>query len=166
MKCKVRCLKLELFPLFLSNNLKRKNGSWMKDKLTFITLAPNPACKSLTSPPPLDQLFHTKSGLSLTDKRLADDFQMIGDVDIFLNGAIPPPQSPSESESSPHVRPTTSNVSSLNLSEREWQSQNVFEEVTDSEEDDGGHGDGDFRAEVEIMIAGKYFIISSSALMI
>ena len=51
----------------------------------------------------------------------------------------------------------------LHLSEREWQSQNFFEEVTDSEEDDGGHGDGDFRAEVEIMIAGKYFIISSSA---
>ena len=76
---------------------------------------------------------------------------MIGDVDIFLNGAIPPPQSPSESELSPHVRPTTSNVSSLNLSEREWQSQNVFEEVTDTSEEDGGDGgDGDFQAEVEI----------------
>ena len=102
MKCKVRCLKLELFPLFLSNNLKKEKWQLDEDKLTFITLAPNPACKSLTSPPPLDQLFHTKSGLSLTDKRLADDFQMIGDVDIFLNGAIPPSQPPSESSPPSH----------------------------------------------------------------
>ena len=130
-----------------------------EDKLTFIILAPNPA---LTSPPPFDQLFHTNSGLSPTDKRLADGFQMIGDVNIFLNGAIPPPQPPSES--SPQVHLTISNVSSSHLSEREWRSHNVFEEVKDCEEDGGG--DDDFQAEVEIMIAGKYFIISSSALTI
>jgi hypothetical protein len=57
-----------------------------EDKLTFIRVILASASKSLAAPaPPLDELFHTNSGLSPTDKRLADDFQMIGDVNIFLN---------------------------------------------------------------------------------
>ena len=105
----------------------------------------------------MDELFHTSSGLSPTDKRLSDDFQMIGDVNIFLNGAIPPLQ-----PSSPQVHLTTSlgnsNVSSLHPSAKERQSPNFYE-VKGSEED---KDDDDFQAEVEIMIAGTYFI---SALM-
>ena len=124
-----------------------------EDKLTFIILAPtNLASEFLTAAPPLDELFHTSSGpgLSPNDKRLADDFQMIGDVNIFLNGAIPHPQ-----PSSPQVHLTTSSgnstvtVSSLHLSARE----SFIEEVKDSEEDIDSGG-GDFQAEVEIMIAG------------
>ena len=124
-----------------------------EDKLTFIILAPNPASSksldTLPPDPPLDELFQTNSGLSPTDKRLTDDFQMIGDVNIFLTGAIP--QSPPQS-SSPQVHLATSsgnsNVSSLHL----------FAEAKDSEEDIDG-GDGDFQAEVEIMIAGTYILL-------
>ena len=111
-----------------------------EDKLTFIILAPNTTSKSLDAPPSpiLHEILHTSSGLSPTDKRLADDFQMIGDVNVFLNGAIPPLQPSSH------------------------QDQIFFEEVKDSNEDIGG----DFQAEVEIMIAGIYFISSSSYEMI
>lgn len=160
MKCKVRCLKLE-FRVKIHNNFSFKE-KWQldEDKLTFIILAPISACKSLTSDPPtphLDELFRTNSGLSPTDKCLADGFQMIGDVNIFLNGAIPPSQPPSKSSPQVHIT-TTSNVSSLHLSARELQNQNFIEEVKDSEEDgDGDDGNGDFQAEVEIMIAGTYF---------
>ena len=130
-----------------------------EDKLTFIILAQKPASKSLAAPaPPLDELFHTSSGLSPTDKRLADDFQMIGDVNIFLNGPIPPQRPPQPSSSSPQVHLTTSSgnstVSSLHLLAREWKTQSFIEEVKDNEEDI----DGDFQAEVEIMIAGTCFI--------
>ena len=48
-----------------------------EDKLTFIILASA-----------LDEQFSMNLGFSPTDKRLAD-LQMIGDVNIFLNGAIP-----------------------------------------------------------------------------
>jgi len=105
----------------------------------------------------LDELSHTSSGLLPTDKRLADDFQMIGDVNIFLHGAIPPPQ-----PSSPQIHLTTSSgistLSSLHLSAKEFQSQDFFEEEKKSEEDldDGGDG-GDFQAEVEILIAEPSF---------
>ena len=128
-----------------------------EDKLTFIILALKPASETLrvnAPAPALDELFHTSSGLSPTDKRLADDFQMIGDVNIFLNSAIPPPQPPS-----PQVHLTTSSgnstVSSLH---QEWQSQSFIKEVKDNEEDivDGG----DFQAEVEIMIAGTSYILA------
>ena len=129
-----------------------------EDKLTFIILAFKSESLAAAPPPPLDELFHTSSGLSPTDKRLSDDFQMIGDVNIFLNGAIPPLQ-----PSSPQVHLTTSlensNVSSLHPSAKERQSPNFYEEVKGNEED---IDDDDFQAEVEIMIAGTYFI---SALM-
>ena len=48
-----------------------------EDKLTFIILAA-----------PLDDSEPFPTHISPTDKRLAD-LQMIGDVNIFLNGAIP-----------------------------------------------------------------------------
>ena len=51
-----------------------------EDKLTFIILAA--AAK-------LDQEFPTNLALSPTDKSLAN-LQMIGDVNIFLNGALQP----------------------------------------------------------------------------
>ena len=159
MKCNVRFTMFEAWVIIILNLYSKEKWQLDEDKLTFIILAPNPANRTLAAPaPPLDELFHTNSGLSPTDKRLADDFQMIGDVNIFLNGAIPPPQ-----PSSPQVHLTTSSgnstVSSLHLSARECQqSQSFIEEAKDSEEDIDGGG-GDFYAEVEIMIAGTYFIL-------
>jgi hypothetical protein len=138
-----------------------------EDKLTFIILAPNPASsKPLAAaapppppaPPPLDELLHKSSGLPPTDKCLADDFQMIGDVNLFLHGAIPPPPQPSSPQAHPTTSSGNSTVPPLHPSAKEWQSQNFFvnEEVKDSEEDIDDGGDGDFQAEVEIMIAGTY----------
>lgn len=162
MKCNV-CFftKFETCVKFHYSQLLTQKEKWQldEDKLTFIILAQNPAStKSLVAPaPPLDELFHTSSSLSPKDKRLADDFQMIGDVNIFLNGPIPPPQ-----PSSHQVHLTTSSgnstVSSLHLSARERQSQSFIEEGRDSEEDiDDG---GDFQAEVEIMIAGTSALVT------
>ena len=149
--------EIELILYILTFSTQKEKWQLDDDKLTFIILAPNPPSKSLAtaataSPPPLDELLHTSSGLSPTDKRLADDFQMIGDVNIFLNGPIPSPQ-----PSSPRVHLTTSsgnsNVSPLNPSARDLQDQNFFEEVKDREKDMIA-ADVDFQAEVEIMIAG------------
>ena len=169
MKCKVRFLyilrEIELILLFSIFFTQKEKWQLDDDKLTFIILAPNSPSKSLAtaataSPPPLDELLHTSSGLSPTDKRLADDFQMIGDVNIFLNGPIPSPQ-----PSSPQVHLTTSsgnsNVSSLNPSARDLQDQNFFEEVKDREEDMIVADGVDFQAEVEIMIAGTWFVSAS-----
>ncbi|KAF8801172.1 hypothetical protein BYT27DRAFT_7174504 [Phlegmacium glaucopus] len=120
-----------------------------EDKLTFIILAPNPATSKSIAAASLDELFHTNSGLPPTHKR---DLQMIGDVNIFLNGAIPPPRP------SPQVHLTTSSenstMSSFQVSARDRPSQS-FIEVKDSEEniDD----DDDLQAEVEIMIAEPSF---------
>jgi hypothetical protein len=100
-----------------------------EDKLTFIILASA-----------LDEQFPMNLGLSPTDKRLAD-LQMIGDVNIFLNGAIPSCPSAqvyltvSSTPSLPSSNPSAGNQSSSGDSE-----ENI----------------DDFEAEVEIMIAGTY----------
>ena len=126
-------------------------GKWQldEDKLTFIILAPK-LTSICPAAAPLDDIFPTKLSLPPTDKRLADHLQMIGDVNIFLNGAIPPPPPP-RFISQP-VRKTVL-LSSLHVSAGERQNQSSIE-VKDSEEhmDDD---DDDFQAEVEIMIAGK-----------
>ena len=165
MKCKVRFFlyilrEIELILYILTFSTQKEKWQLDDDKLTFIILAPNPPSKSLAtaataSPPPLDELLHTSSGLSPTDKRLADDFQMIGDVNIFLNGPIPSPQ-PSSPRAQVHLTTSSgnSNVSSLNPSARDLQDQTFFEEVKDREEDMIVADGVDFQAEVEIMIAG------------
>lgn len=84
--------------------------------MTFIILAPA-----------LGEQFPTYLGLSPTDKHLAD-LQMIGDVNIFLNGAIPSSSRPSAQ------------------GERNQSSSGDSEENMD-----------DFEAEVEIMIAEPCF---------
>lgn len=121
-----------------------------EDKLTFIILAPK-LTSTCFAAAPLDDIFPIKLSLPPTDKRLADHLQMIGDVNIFLNGAIPPPPPPPRFISQP-VRKTVL-LSSLHVSAGERQNQSSIE-VKDSEEhmDDD---DDDFQAEVEIMIAGK-----------
>ena len=82
-KCNVRAYPIQTTvektissPVHSLHDLKEK---WQldEDKLTFIILASA-----------LDEQFPMGLGLSPTDKRLAD-LQMIGDVNIFMNGAIP-----------------------------------------------------------------------------
>jgi hypothetical protein len=84
MKCNVR-IYFGLKPLSQINILRwiiyLEKWQLDEDKLTFIILAAA-----------LDEEFPVNSvGLSPADKRLAD-LQMVGDVNIFLNGAIPSPQ--------------------------------------------------------------------------
>jgi hypothetical protein len=84
MKCNVR-IYFGLNPLFQINILRwiiyLEKWQLDEDKLTFIILAAA-----------LDEDFPVNSvGLSPADKRLAD-LQMVGDVNIFLNGGIPSPQ--------------------------------------------------------------------------
>lgn len=85
MKCNVR-IYFRLNPLsqihiLCGGSVYLEKWQLDEDKLTFIILAAA-----------LDEEFPVNSvGLSPADKRLAD-LQMVGDVNMFLNGAIPSPQ--------------------------------------------------------------------------